>query len=92
MPVRGPDYERMIAEREAEAEAAEREGRRIWLVTLAVCLLWSAAGAAVTMAGFVIHDEELGPVLRDSGFGLAIGGNLLTLVVARAVRERRGLD
>lgn len=88
-----PDGERTVAEREAEARAADRAERRYWIVTLLVCLAWCAVGAFVTALGFaMVLPEETARVLIDSGQGIALGGVLLTVVHAGYHRRRRGYE
>ena len=90
MAVPRKEYEEMIASRMASEEAAERE--RFWMNvgTLAICLLWSVLGGAVTVAGFVTRNVELGEVLVGAGWMLAAAGNLLTLFLSRARLARKG--
>lgn len=88
-----PDYERMIAEREAAETAARREERRYWIVTLLVCLAWCAAGGFVTALGFMlVLPEDEAWTLIDAGQGIAAAGVLVTVLVAAAHRRRRGYD
>lgn len=88
-----PDYERTIAERDAEETAARREERRYWVLTLLVCLAWCAAGGFVTALGFaLVLPEETAWMLIDAGQGIAAGGVLLTVVVAGYHRRRRGYE
>jgi hypothetical protein len=90
MAVPRRESEEMIASRIASEEAAERE--RFWMNvgTLAICLLWSILGGAVTVAAFVVRDPELGGVLLSTGWMLAAAGNLLTVFLSRAWLARKG--
>jgi hypothetical protein len=93
MPIRRPDYERMIAEREVQEVEARREERRYWIATLLVCFAWCAAGGFVTALGFVlVLPEDTAWVLIDAGQGIAAAGVLVTVLVAAAHRRRRGYD
>jgi hypothetical protein len=93
MPIRRPDYDRMIAEREEEARESERAERRYWIVALLVCFGWCVVGGAVTVLGFVLvlpRDEAM--LLVDAGWGIAAAGVLLTVVVAYHRRRARGVE
>lgn len=93
MPIRRELYEKMIAERIALEEEAQREDRRYWIITLVVCLAWCAAGAFVTGLGFaLVLDRETAMVLVDAGQGIAAAGVLLTVTYAGYARRRRGLE
>lgn len=93
MPTRRPDYDRMIAERDAEETAARRTERRYWIVTLVVCLLWCALGGFVTALGFVmVLPEDDAWTLIDAGQGIAAAGVLVTVLYAAHHRRRRGYD
>jgi high-affinity K+ transport system ATPase subunit B len=93
MPIPREEYDRIIAERIAAEEEAQREERRYWIITLLVCLLWCVAGAFITGLGFaLVLDRETAEVLIQSGQGIAAGGVLLTVSYAGYQRHKRGLE
>jgi hypothetical protein len=93
MAVPRPDYERIAAEHEAEAKEAERALRRYWVLTLLVCLGWCVAGGFVTTLGFtMVLPPDTAWELIYAGQGIALGGVVLTVVVAGHHRRSRGYD
>lgn len=93
MPIPREEYDRIVAERIEAEEASEREVRRLWIITLLVCMVWCAIGAFVTGLGFaLVLDVETANVLIESGQGIAAGGVLLTVSYAGYLRHKRGLE
>jgi high-affinity K+ transport system ATPase subunit B len=93
MPISREEYERIVAERTEAEEAADREVRRLWIITLLVCLAWCAVGAFITGLGFaLVLDVETANVLIQSGQGIAAGGVLFTVCYAGYLRHKRGLE
>lgn len=93
MPISRDEYERIVTERIEAEEAADREVRRLWIITLLVCLAWCAVGAFITGLGFaLVLDVETANVLIESGQGIAAGGVLLTVSYAGYLRHTRGLQ
>jgi high-affinity K+ transport system ATPase subunit B len=93
MPISREEYERIVAERTEAEEAADREVRRLWIITLLVCLAWCAVGAFITGLGFaLVLDVETASVLIQSGQGIAAGGVLFTVCYAGYLRHKRGLE
>jgi hypothetical protein len=93
MPISREEYERIIAERVEAEEASEREVRRLWIITLLVCMAWCAVGAFITGLGFaLVLDVETANVLIQSGQGIAAGGVLFTVSYAGYLRHKRGLE
>lgn len=93
MPIPREQYEKMIEERVAAEEEAEREARRYWIATLIICLAWCVFGAFITSLGFtLVLDEETAWTLINSGQGIGAGGVLLTVSYAGYLRSRKGLE
>ncbi len=93
MPIPREQYEKMIEERIAAEEEAQREARRYWIITLLVCLAWCVVGAFVTGLGFaLVMKPDDAKILIDAGQGIAAGGVLLTVSYAGYVRQKRGLE
>lgn len=93
MAIRRPDYERMIAERDAAEDASRRAERRYWIVTLVVCLAWCALGGFITALGFtMVLPEKDAWILIDAGQGIAAAGVVVTVLYAGHHRRRRGYD
>lgn len=93
MPIPREEYEKMIEERVAAEEQAERETRWYWVVTLLVCLAWCVFGAFITGLGFaLVLDEETAWTLINAGQGIAAGGVLFTVSYAGYLRHKRGLE
>lgn len=82
-------YEQMSREHSAAAEAAERQRRRAFFVTVLLCILWPVLGLACIAWG--LHTtHEYGPLAFQVGTLVAYGGVFVTVVLAYLRAERRG--
>lgn len=91
MSIRRELYEQMSREHAAAAEAAERQRRRAFVVTVLLCILWPVLGLACVAWGLTTTHRVYGPLAFDVGMVVAFGGVFVTVVLAYLRAERRGV-
>lgn len=90
MSIRRQLYEQMTRDHAAAAEAAERQRRRAFVVTILLCILWPALGLACIAWGLHTPHPEYGPLAFQVGGLVAYGGVFVTVVCAYLRAEHRG--
>jgi hypothetical protein len=90
MPINKELYEAMQRERDAEHKAAERDRRRAFIRTIAMCVAWTLMGCV--SFGLALHttDPGMAQVYRWGAYVITYGGLSFTLLRAYRKGEQRG--
>lgn len=90
MPLPREILERIGEERLAAQLQADRDRRRLWLQTAALCVVWPLLG--LSLVAWSLHTTDLlyGQVAFWAGLGVGDGGTLITLVLAWLKADRKG--
>lgn len=90
MSLRRELYERQLREHEAAAVAAARERRRVLVLSVALCALWTVLGLACMAWGLHTSRRHAGEMAFSAGLLVGNGGVILTVFATYLWFERHG--